>query len=246
LEFEMARKPGILIVDDEQQTLEMLREVFEAEGYEPLCAETAEEGLTLFRNHQPDGLILDVNLPGMNGFELGSIIRRTSEAPILYLTAHDHKENRRIALMEAGGDRFHGKQLFLEKPFDLEQLVAEVEVMLRRPGMKKPPPVVEVGALRLDHESLEVIFSGTLVRLSQQEFQLLSILTGAPRKVFSRDELMERTDTITTPNAITQRVRRTRKAFEALFGSEPEIIRTHPSGGYQAGACRAKGGVEDA
>ncbi len=176
----------VLVVDDEPRILRVISFNLENEGFRVTCAAAGDEALALFRRLDPDLVILDVMLPGLDGFEVCRRIREVSTRPIIMLTAKG-----------ADADKVHGLRLgaddYVTKPFSADELVARVEAVLRRAGpLETRPPAVEAGDLRIDHPGKQVTLRGRDVQLSPTEYRLLSCLAASPGVVISRDELLER------------------------------------------------------
>ncbi|MBI5958300.1 MAG: response regulator transcription factor [Chloroflexi bacterium] len=181
----MSRK--ILIADDEQQLLDTVRAYLENSGFQVVSARTGREALFAFRHEKPDLVILDVMMPEMDGWEAARLIRRESEAPILFLTARVDDVDK-ITGLEIGADEY------ITKPFSPRVLVAQVRAVLRRVygELASEPEVWRVGALELDGGTRTVRLDGARVDLTASEFDLLAILMARPGRVFTRMELLER------------------------------------------------------
>lgn len=175
----------ILVVDDEMQIVRVLRGYLEQAGFRVVTAYNGEEALFVVRREQPDLVILDLQMPKMDGLEFTRRIR--AERPnlaILMLTARV-EETDRIVGLELGADDY------VTKPFSPREVVARVRAVLRRGQDQTTPAVLRVGALVLDRGRREVTLDGAPVALTPTEFELLATLMGAPQRVFSRAELLE-------------------------------------------------------
>jgi two-component system response regulator MprA len=176
----------ILVVDDERAVRESLRRALELEGYDvQLAADGAEAVEQLGGNGQPDAVVLDVLMPGMDGLEVCRYIRRAGNTtPVLMLTARDAVGDR-VAGLDAGADDY------LVKPFALEELLARVRALLRRatPG---PDEVLRFADVELSPSRREVMRGGEPVHLTRTEFNLLELFLRNPRQVLTRSVIFER------------------------------------------------------
>jgi two-component system catabolic regulation response regulator CreB len=181
-------KPRILVVEDEPSILDNIIYSLETEGFEPHgCATGGEARAALLRG--PWALVvLDVGLPDVAGFELCREIRRTSNLPIIFLTARSSEVDRVVGL-EIGGDDY------MVKPFSPRELSARVKAVLRRfqpaPAAAAEPAPVVTGDFRIDEERAQIHFTGVRLVLSGTEFRLLRALCEKPGRVYSRAQLMD-------------------------------------------------------
>ncbi len=178
---------AILVVDDEANIRHLVKAYLEAEGYTVHLAEDGPGGLAAFRRHQPDLVVLDVMLPGMDGLEVLQHIRRESEVYVLLLTARSEEVDRVLGLMVGADD-------YLTKPFSPRELVARVKAILRRgrgavPG--EEPPLI-FAHVRIDPARHQVWRDGEEVNLTALEFKLLKTLATYAGMVLSRGQLLER------------------------------------------------------
>jgi two-component system, OmpR family, alkaline phosphatase synthesis response regulator PhoP len=180
---EMAKK--ILVVDDEPQIVKVLKAYLEKAGYQVITASDGKTVLPIFSREKPDFLILDLNLPGMDGLDICKAIRRDSNVPILMLTARVEEADRLIGL-ELGADDY------VIKPFSPREVVARVKTILRR-TVTEPvkSDVILVGDLVIDLERHTVNLAGNPVELTPTEFEILVTLARQPKRVFSRLQIME-------------------------------------------------------
>lgn len=175
----------ILVVDDEPQIVKVLQAYLEKAGYQVLTAADGTAALTLFRREKPDFLILDLNLPGMDGFDVCKAVRRESNLPILMLTARVEEADRLIGL-ELGADDY------VIKPFSPREVVARVRTIFRRTTAEAPQPeIVQAGDLRIDLDQHTVHLGERAIELTPTEFDILVTLAKQPRRVFSRLQIME-------------------------------------------------------
>lgn len=175
----------ILIIDDEPAILEMVEGKFRKEGYSTFTAESAEEGMRLFRRVKPDLIVLDVMLPQRSGLDFCKAIRRDSTVPILILSARAD-ESDRIQGLELGADDY------MVKPFNLVELAVRVKGILRRSTGESPHEVITRGNLRIDPRSHQAWLDEQPLDLAPKEFALLYFLARNAGQVFSRDTLLDR------------------------------------------------------
>ncbi len=176
----------VLVVDDERAVRDSLRRALELEGYEvELAADGAEALYRLDSNGQPDAVILDVLMPGVDGLEVSRRLRgKGNSIPILMLTARTEVESR-VAGLDAGADDY------LSKPFALEELLARLRALLRRmsPGTEE---VLRFADLELNPGTREVRRGGAPIELTRTEFNLLELFLRNPRQVLTRSVIFER------------------------------------------------------
>jgi DNA-binding response OmpR family regulator len=175
--------PVVVIIDDEPSILEVGQRYFEHAGFAVHTAVDGSAGLELVRRVQPNLVVLDVMLPGLNGFQVLELLRTESSTPVLMLTARG-EEFDRLRGLESGADDY------LVKPFSPRELVARAKAILRRGA-----PVGErlrYGDLELDLTNRAVLLEGEMLNLTQLEFDLLALLARAPGRLWAREELLER------------------------------------------------------
>lgn len=178
----------ILVVDDEPGILNLVTSYLKAEGYSYLTATDGPAALKAFRSHQPDLIILDIMLPGMDGLEVLSQLRRESDVYVIMLTAKSEEIDKVIGLSVGADD-------YLTKPFSPRELMARVKAALRRmqTGSKQPQgEVITTAHLRIDSGSRQAWVEGQEVELTSTEFDLLWILAENRGLVFSREQLLEK------------------------------------------------------
>jgi DNA-binding response OmpR family regulator len=175
----------ILIVEDEPELVKVLRSYLEQAGFTVLGAYRGDSGLSTWAHHKPDLVILDLNLPGMDGLDVAREIRRKAETPIIMLTARVDEADRLIGL-ELGADDY------IVKPFSPREVVARVRAVLRRSGnIPLSSPVLRVADLEIDREAHSVSRGDKQIDLTPTEFSLLDILASQPGRAFSRLHLLE-------------------------------------------------------
>lgn len=181
----------ILVVDDEEPIQELLRFNLEKEGYLVRVAKDGQEALQQVENDQPDLLVLDLMLPGMDGLEVCRKLRsnpKFEQIPIIMLTAKGEEFDKVLGL-ELGADDY------MTKPFSPRELLARIKARLRRPNSQEEDTDARViirGELRVDVSGFRVQVRGEEAELTPKEFELLRVLVAHPGKVYSRDELLER------------------------------------------------------
>ena len=176
----------ILAIDDEPRYLRVIAFNLEQEGFHVTPATSGEQGLTLFEGIDPDLVILDVMLPGLDGFEVCRRIRELSARPIIMLTAKGAEEDK-IKGLRIGADDY------VTKPFSAAELLARVDAVLRRTQPAETrQPTLALGDLFIDHLGKRVTIRGEEVRLSPTEYRLLTCLAASAGVVLSRDELLEK------------------------------------------------------
>ncbi|MFE2476075.1 response regulator [Streptomyces sp. NPDC059389] len=178
----------ILVVDDEPDVTDVLAGVMTGEGWQVRTAADGATALATARTFRPDAVVLDRMLPDLEGLQvLRSLRRQEPRVCILFLTARDALEDR-IAGITAGGDDY------VTKPFSLEEVLARLRGLLRRAGMTAEPGtnVLTVGDLAMDEEAREVRRGGVTIDLTRTEFELLRFLMRNPRRVLSKDQILDR------------------------------------------------------
>ena len=219
----------ILVVEDEPDLRLVVSAGLEAEGYEVVAVPSGEKALEAMRSAPADLVLLDVMLPGMDGFEVCRILRETTDVPILFLTARDAEADRLLGLRIGGDD-------YVVKPFSRDELVARIHALLRRSrGLKKK--ILSAGGVVLDVARREAIVRGEPTPLRPLEFELLRLLLESKDKVLSRDELLKRIwgrpkGSAAETRTLDQHVARLR----AMLGPEASIIETVPRVGYRIAA----------
>ncbi|WP_308218590.1 MULTISPECIES: response regulator transcription factor [Microbacterium] len=176
-----------LVVDDEVNLGELLRMAMSNEGWDARAATNGREALELMRGFDPDLLVLDVMMPGLDGVELLTRIRAAgNDLPVLFLTAKDAVEDR-IAGIAAGGDDY------VTKPFNLEEVILRLRGMARRhvAAAAAADTLLRVGDLALDEEAYEVKRGGIPIKLTAKEFELLRYLMQNARRVVSKAQILD-------------------------------------------------------
>ncbi|MGD2157407.1 MAG: response regulator transcription factor [Anaerolineales bacterium] len=179
----MTRK--ILVVDDEPEIVKLVRAYLEKAGFTVATAADGQEALTVFRHEHPNLVILDLNLPGMDGLDVCRSMRRASDVPIIMLTARIEETDRLIGL-ELGADDY------VVKPFSPREIVARTRAVLRRTESQPvKPDMLTTGGLNLNLTRRAATLDGEALNLTTMEFDLLSVLMSHPKQVFTRIQLLE-------------------------------------------------------
>jgi two-component system response regulator MprA len=215
----------ILVIDDDQKILATLRRGLAYEGYQVDLAESGEEGLRMARDFAPDLVVLDVMLPGMDGFEICRRLRAGGDVPVLMLTAKDEVSDR-VHGLDIGADDY------MVKPFAFEELIARVRALLRR---REPATsgIIRYADLSLDASSREVRRGDRPIELTNREFELLSLFMRHPRQVLPRATILDRVwdyDFGGDSNVLDVYVGYLRSKLEA--NGEPRLIHTVRGAGY--------------
>jgi DNA-binding response OmpR family regulator len=220
---------SVLVVDDEPIVREVVVRYLERDGYRTLEAADGHRAREVLEEHTPSLVILDVMLPGSDGLELCRWIRARSDLPVIMLTARG-EESDRIVGLELGADDY------VTKPFSPRELAARVKTVLRRTRQEGPTePRLEFEDLVVDSTTREVTRNGELVHLTAREFDLLWFLASHPRRVFSRDQLMDRVwgyAAALDTGTVTVHVRRLREKIEES-PSRPRHLETVWGVGYR-------------
>ncbi|PWW40981.1 MULTISPECIES: response regulator transcription factor [Paenibacillus] len=178
----------ILIVDDDEKIVSMLRRGLAFEGYDVQTASNGAEGLSKLMDKEPDIVVLDVMMPQIDGFEVCRRLREAgSKVPVLMLTAKDEVQSR-VTGLDTGADDY------LVKPFALEELLARVRALLRRKAdiADTPDNRLMYEDIILDNDSREVLRDGQRLELTAKEFELLNLFMQNPKRVLSRDLIMDK------------------------------------------------------
>jgi two-component system, OmpR family, KDP operon response regulator KdpE len=176
----------ILVVDDEPQIRRMMRVTLSGSGYQVFEARSGEDALDKFRTHLPDLVILDLNMPGMDGLEVCREIRSTSEVPIIVLTVRN-AEQEKVRALDAGADDY------VTKPFGIPELLARIRAALRRSPTSPEggPRSFSSKDLEIDFETRRVVVKGKTIRLTPKEFDLLRYLIAQSGKPVPHRELLQ-------------------------------------------------------
>ncbi len=184
----MTDRATVLVVDDEQDIVTLMRDFLEAGGYRVLTAPDGSAALVTLETEPVDCILLDIMMPGLSGFDVLRRIRESRDVPVLFLTAKD-EDSDKIRGLGLGGDDY------IVKSATPGEIVARVTAVLRRTRRDEPDHVsspLDFGRLTIDPRAREVRVDGELVSLTAREFDLLEMLASHPRQVLTRDTIFER------------------------------------------------------
>jgi DNA-binding response OmpR family regulator len=215
----------ILIIEDERRIADWIRIYLERAGFTAVNAYDGKDGLGLARSLNPDLIILDLMLPGLNGMDLCRIFRQESDVPIIMLTSKGRKEDRINGLDEGADD-------YITKPFDADELVGRVKAVLRR-YRGHVQKTLSCGILYLNESTQEVSLDGQAIKLSRAQFDILSVFMRNPNIVLTRNQLIEQAfnnNFEAFDRAIDTHIRRLRKL---IHKNEFKPIQTIYGSGYK-------------
>lgn len=219
----------ILVVDDEPKIVKLARDYLEKSGFLVLSARDGSTALMITRQEKPDLVVLDLNLPGMDGLDVCRRLRAESDVPIIMLTARMDETDRLIGL-ELGADDY------ITKPFSPRELVARVRAVLRRvQGGLRRPDIIRLYDLEIDLKGHRVTRDGDPVQLSRMEFSILTVLAQNPGQTFTRAQLMQKLHGVADAGydrSIDAHIKKMRRKLEHN-PSEPAYILTVYGVGYQ-------------
>lgn len=223
----MKEKYRLLIIDDEIEILQMLKLQFESDGYDVYLAKNSDEALKQL-SHQIDLILLDINMPQINGLEFCQMIRRYIACPIIFLTARVDKQDIINGLMSGGDD-------YITKPFNLEELNARVMAHLRRENRSQGTTVGKFEYdLIIDYGRQKVFYQNQEIKFSNKEFAIIKILSMNPSQVYTRELLYQQIwgyDSDGNSKVIKEHVRKIRAKF--MQYSLQEYIETVWGVGYR-------------
>ena len=224
--------PRVVIIEDENDIVELVRYNFRKEGFDIESFANGKDGLEYIRHNSVELVLLDVMLPDVDGMEICRRVRadeRLKGLPIIFLTAKGEEIDRVVGL-ELGADDY------VVKPFSPRELVARTKAVLRRrEAVLGKTEVIELPELHLDSRTREVKVRGRPIQLSALEFKLLHFLASQPRRVFTREQLLDNvwgTDRFVTPRTVDVHIRRLREKIEKRGGS-PQYVQTVRGSGYR-------------
>ena len=211
----------ILIVDDDKNIRYVMKEILESNGYTAFTADRASKALNILEKEHIDLAVVDIMMPGINGYELTREIREFNpDFPILMVSAKQMPEDRKLGFLAGIDD-------FMSKPIDTDEFLLHIKALLRRFKIVSDRKIV-IGDVVLDYDSYTVIGHGEVQELPQKEFQLLYKLLSYPGKIFTRIQLMDEIwgiDCDTVPETVTVHIGRLRRRFEGWEEFEIENIR---------------------
>ena len=183
-------KQKVLIVDDDANIAELISLYLTKECYETAMAEDGQEALAQWKSFQPDLILLDIMLPGMDGYQICREIRKESDVPIMMLSAKGEVFDKVLGLKMGADD-------YMEKPFDTKELVARVEAVLRRSRAEEAPAArekekrVDYPDLSINLTNYSVLYQGKPLEMPPKELELLYFLASNPNRVFTREQLLD-------------------------------------------------------
>ena len=218
----------ILVVEDEAKIARLVRDYLEHAGFQVLVAGDGDAALANARRSRPDLVVLDLGLPGRDGLDVARTLRRTSEVPIVMLTARGDETDRVVGL-ELGADDY------VVKPFGPKELVARVRAVLRRTETARAggPEVLRVADVEVDVARMRVSVGGRPVELTPTEFQLLATLAREPGRVFTRGQLLDAVHGVAFESyerAVDAHVKNIRKKLEPAPGRPRYLLTVHGVG----------------
>lgn len=222
---ELGSGPLVLLVEDEYSIGTLIRSYLERTGHRVVWVRSGEEALTELVRHPVRIVVLDIGLPGMDGFDVCRRMRERSGVPIVMLTARDEEPDR-VAGLEVGADDY------VTKPFSPRELAARIKAVLRRTEGPPRQDLLELGDIVLRRDSREVTVAGAPVELTGKEFELLAWLMEHPGVVFSREQLLDGVWGMTYfggTRTVDVHVAQVRRKL-----GRPDVIRTVRGAGYKA------------
>lgn len=229
----------VLVVDDEPQARRVLRTALIPRGFEVTDARSGEDALEILRHEMPDVILLDLKLPGIDGLETCRAIREYSEVPIVVVSARK-SQTEKVEALESGADDY------VTKPVGIEELVARIHAVTRRPAAGMFTRIVRLGAVEIDLESHEVKRGENVDHLTSKEFKLLHHLLQNAGNVVSHRRLLQAVwgpDYGNEVEYLRVFVNQLRKKIEP-DPSQPQYILTEPSFGYRFAPLTQKLGKE--
>src|SRR6056297_1891489 len=222
----------ILIIDDEKEIRELIRDYLEVEGYEVGMAEDGKIGLEKFDTFDPDLIVLDLMLPKLDGMEICKIVRGKSNLPILMLSAKKSDVDKVLGLGLGADD-------YMTKPFSPKELVARIKAQLRRYNQLSKANFnnnnIEFKDLKIDLDGYNVHLNGEKIQLSAKEFEILKFLALNPERVYSREQIFDQIwgfNEFGDINTVTVHIRKIREKIEE-DSSNPQYIETVWGVGYK-------------
>jgi DNA-binding response OmpR family regulator len=218
-------RPPVLLVEDEHSIGRLVRTYLERDGHRVVWVHSGEEALAELNRREIRVVVLDIGLPGMDGFDVCRLIRARSTVPIVMLTARDEEPDR-VAGLELGADDY------VPKPFSPRELAARIKAVLRRSEQQAPEDVLTLGDVVVRRDEREVTVAGDAVELTAKEFDLLACLLEHTGIVLSRDQLLDRVWGLTYVGGT--------RTVDVHVGSvrrklgRPTLIRTVRGAGYKA------------
>jgi two-component system, OmpR family, phosphate regulon response regulator PhoB len=230
-------KPYVLVVEDEDAIALMLRYNLEKEGFEVKVVEEGDTALYEIEERKPDIVLLDWMIPEISGMDVCRRLRSQEETrtlPVIMLTARG-EELDRLKGLDSGADDY------IVKPFSPKELIARIRAVLRRSRPVLESKCLAYAGITLDIQEHRVEFDGKLIQLGPTEFRLLAYLLEHPRRVFSRDQLLNAVwgqDAFLDSRTVDVHIRRVRKALATTSPGLEEVIHTIRAAGYKLDSAR--------
>lgn len=207
----------ILIADDDRNIIELLRLYIEKEGYSTIIAYDGKQAVEAFKNENPDLVVLDVMMPEMDGWQVCKEIRKTSETPIIMLTAKGETFDKVLGL-ELGADDY------MVKPFETKELIARIKAVLRRYDSKEKASSDEIAYenISVNLVNYELKLNGEIIEIPPKELELLHFLASNPNRVFTREQLLEEVwgfDYFGDSRTVDVHIKRLREKIENVEGN---------------------------
>ncbi|MBP3412625.1 MAG: response regulator transcription factor [Oscillospiraceae bacterium] len=223
----MARR--VLIVEDDHNIADLLRLYLEKDNYEVTIAADGLKGMEKFREGHPDLVLLDVMLPGMDGWAVCRSIRAEAKTPIIMLTAKSETEDKVFGLKQGADD-------YITKPFEMKEVLARIEAVLRRSGMEpeKNSRRLSFDKLIIDMDAFELTVADKKVPIPPKEMELLFHLASAPNRVYTRNQLLDEVwgfDYFGDTRTVDVHIKRLREKLEGV--SDQWELKTVWSVGYK-------------
>ena len=221
---------SILIVEDDNNIADLLRLYLEKEGYQATIAADGTQGIDLYRKLRPDLVLLDVMMPGVDGWGVLRAIRQDSQTPVIMLTAKGETTDKVSGLKQGADD-------YITKPFEMKEVLARIEAVLRRAagdGDKEKPRRLVFDKLIIDLDSFELIVDGKRVETPPKEMELLYHLAASPNRVFTRNQLLDEVwgfDYFGDSRTVDVHVKRLREKLEGV--SDKWSVKTVWGVGYK-------------
>ena len=221
---------SILIVEDDNNIADLLRLYLEKEGYQATIAADGTQGIDLYRKLRPDLVLLDVMMPGVDGWGVLRAIRQDSQTPVIMLTAKGETTDKVSGLTQGADD-------YITKPFEMKEVLARIEAVLRRAagdGDKEKPRRLVFDKLIIDLDSFELIVDGKRVETPPKEMELLYHLASTPNRVYTRNQLLDEVwgfDYFGDSRTVDVHVKRLREKLEGV--SEQWSLKTVWGVGYK-------------
>ncbi|HEY4387689.1 MAG TPA: response regulator transcription factor [Ktedonobacteraceae bacterium] len=229
---EGKKSATILLVDDEHEIILFIQDALEDAGYTVLTAGDGLQALKVTRQEEIDLVLLDIGLPGLDGFSVCRVLREDLDIPILLISARQSDVDK-VQGFGVGADDY------IMKPFSIRELLARVQAHLRREGRHKTPvrqePLLNSGRLAIDLGKHEVLCEGEAVVLSRKEFEILRLLVLHPRQTFGREVIYDRIwqeDAESYLDTVTEHIKRIRRKLAAV-DTQTEYIKTIWGVGYK-------------